>query len=159
MDYNDILRRIRYIVDFNDSAMMSTFALGGEKVSRDDVCSWLKKESDQDYQVCTETQMEAFLEGLIIVKRGKKEGSSPVAQTNLTNNIIFRKLKIALNMKAEEILKTMALADKPISKYELSAFFRKVDHKNFRHCKNQILRNFLKGLAINRSTYPLKTPS
>jgi len=33
-----------------------------------------------------------------------------------------------------------------ISKHELSAFFRKLDHKHYRECKDQILRKFLKGV-------------
>ena len=58
------------------------------------------------------------------------------------------KLKIALNMKAEDVLQTLSLAGFRLSKHELSAFFRKADHKHFRVCKDQVLRNFLQGLQI-----------
>jgi len=61
---------------------------------------------------------------------------------------VFRKLKIAFNLQAEEILTILALADVSISKHELSAFFRRTDHKHYRDCKDQILRNFLTGLQI-----------
>ena len=58
------------------------------------------------------------------------------------------KLKIALNLKAEDVLAIMNLAEFHLSKHELSAFFRKADHKHYRECKDQILRNFLKGLQL-----------
>ena len=51
-------------------------------------------------------------------------------------------------MKAEDVLQTLSLAGFRLSKHELSAFFRKADHKHFRACKDQVLRNFLQGLQI-----------
>jgi uncharacterized protein YehS (DUF1456 family) len=62
--------------------------------------------------------------------------------------MIFMKLKIALSLKAEDVMAILELADFKISKHELSAFFRKPDHKHYRDCKDQILRNFLKGLQL-----------
>jgi uncharacterized protein YehS (DUF1456 family) len=66
----------------------------------------------------------------------------------LINNIVFTKVKIALNLKAEEILELLASADMVISKHDLSALFRKPGHKHYRECKDQILRNFLRGLQL-----------
>jgi len=57
-------------------------------------------------------------------------------------------LKIALDLKDEDILQLMTLADFSMSKHELSAFFRKPGHKNYRECKDQILRNFLQGVQL-----------
>ncbi|MCK5312271.1 MAG: DUF1456 family protein, partial [Desulfobacteraceae bacterium] len=107
-----------------------------------------KKDDDPAFQELSDTQLAIFLNGLINHKRGKKEGSQPVPETRLTNNMIFMKLKIALNLKAEDVLKIMSLADLSISKHELSAFFRRPDHKHYRECKDQILRNFLKGMQL-----------
>jgi uncharacterized protein YehS (DUF1456 family) len=85
---------------------------------------------------------------LIIDKRGKKEGPQPKPEKHLTNNIIFRKLKIALDLKADDVLDILDLANLRISKHELSALFRRSDHKHYRICKDQILRNFLKGVQL-----------
>jgi len=85
---------------------------------------------------------------LINDKRGKKEGPQPEPEQRLTNNIIFRKLRIALDLKAEDVLEIMIMAGLRISKHELSAFFRRPDHKHYRECNDQILRNFLKGLQL-----------
>ncbi|CAA0091999.1 Uncharacterised protein [Zhongshania aliphaticivorans] len=145
---NDVLRRVRYIFDFNDSKMMAIFGLADHHVSREEVSAWLKKEGDEGYEDCSDLLLAVFLNGLIIDMRGQKEGEKPIPEKRLTNNMIFMKLKIALSLKAEDVMAILALADFNISKHELSAFFRKPDHKHYRDCKDQILRNFLKGLQI-----------
>ncbi|MDM8567993.1 DUF1456 family protein [Thiotrichales bacterium HSG1] len=146
MTNNDVLRRIRYIFDFNDSKMIAIFGLADHKVTREQISDWLKKDDDPACKKCSDTELAIFLNGLINDKRGKKEGPQPKLEKNLTNNIIFMKLKIALNLKAEDVLEIMKLADLNMSKHELSAFFRRPNHKHYRDCQNQILRNFLKGM-------------
>jgi uncharacterized protein YehS (DUF1456 family) len=89
-----------------------------------------------------------FLNGLINQRRGRKDGPQPKPEKSMNNNMVFRKLKIAFDLQAEEILSILSLADINISKHELSAFFRRPDHKHYRVCKDQILRNFLTGLQI-----------
>ena len=148
MTNNDILRRIRYIFDFSDTKMMAIFGLVDHPVTQEQIGAWLKKEDDPAYQKCSDTQLAIFLNGLINDKRGEKKGPQPAPEKRLTNNIIFRKLKIALNLKAEDVLAIMALADMRISKHELSAFFRRPDHKHYRDCKDQILRSFIKGMQL-----------
>jgi len=148
MTNNDILRRIRYTFDFNDSKMIAIFSLADHQVTRGQISDWLKKDDDPACQKCSDTQLAIFLNGLINDKRGKKEGSQPEPEKRLTNNIIFVKLKIALNLKAEDILEIMDLANLRISKHELSAFFRRPDHKHYRDCRDQILRKFLKGVQL-----------
>ncbi|MBT3386654.1 MAG: DUF1456 family protein, partial [Desulfobacula sp.] len=118
------------------------------KVTRAQISDWLKKDDDPAFQECSDTWLAIFLNGFINEKRGKKKGARPEPETQLTNNMIFMKLKIALNLKAEDVLEIMALADLKISKHELSAFFRKPGHKHFRECQNQILRKFLKGVQL-----------
>ena len=146
MTTNDIIRRIRYIFDFNDKKMIAIFALADSQVTREQISDWLKKDDDPSYHSCSDVHLATFLNGLIIEKRGKKEGPQPVPETTLNNNIVFRKLKIALDLKNEDVLEIMQLANLRISKHELSAFFRKPGHKHYRECKDQILRNFIKGM-------------
>jgi len=146
MTNNDLLRRLRYTFDFNDDKMMAIFALADLKVTREQLSNWLKKDNDDAYLVFNDPECAAFLNGLINEKRGKKEGAQPEPEQKLTNNIIFRKLKIALNLKDDDILEILQSVDFRLSKHELSAFFRKPGHKNFRFCKDQVLRNFLNGV-------------
>ena len=148
MTNNDVLRRIRYIFDFGDDKMIALFAQAECEVTREQVSNWLKKEDQDDYKALSDSQLATFLNGLINDRRGQKEGAQPTLETELTNNIIFRKLKIALDLKDDDILAIMKLADLRMSRHELSAFFRKVGHKHYRECKDQILRNFMKGLQM-----------
>lgn len=148
MTNNDILRRIRYSFDFSDSRMIDIFAQADYEVTREQISDWLKKEDDPDYKACNDLHLAIFLNGLINDRRGKKEEGTPEPEKHLTNNLIFKKLKIALNLKADDILAILALVDKPVSKPELSAFFRKKGHKHYRQCKDQILRNFLHGVQL-----------
>jgi uncharacterized protein YehS (DUF1456 family) len=145
---NDCLRRLRYILEFDDTKMIGVFAKAEQNVTRTQLSNWLKKEDDPQYEECSDAMFATFLNGLIILKRGKKEGSLPESEQRLGNNSIFRKLKIAFDLKAEDILGILSSVDIHISKHELSAFFRRADHKHYRVCKDQILRNFLMGLQI-----------
>ncbi len=158
MNNNDILRRIRYTFDFDDTRMMAIFALAESEVSRGQVSDWLKKDDTPGCQVCSDTQLATFLNGLINDKRGKKEGPQPQPERRINNNIIFMKLKIALNLKADDVLEVLALGGLQISKHELSAFFRRADHKHYRECKDQVLRNFMKGMQLKYRTEAGKDP-
>jgi uncharacterized protein YehS (DUF1456 family) len=127
MKTNDCLRRIRYILDLGDKDIIGLFALAEHSVVRSEVVAWLKKDDD---------------------KRGPRDGPLPEPEQRMNNNMVFRKLKIAFDLQAEEILQILARADFNISKHELSAFFRRPGHKHYRDCKDQILRNFLMGLQL-----------
>ena len=148
MTNNDVLRRIRYTFDFDDSKMISIFGLAECTVTREQTSDWLKKDDDADFQELTDEELATFLNGLINDKRGKKEGEQPIPEKRMTNNDIFKKLKIALNLKNDDVLEMMTFADFEISQHELSAFFRKKGHKNYRLCKDQILRYFLQGMQF-----------
>lgn len=148
MKANDSLRRIRYILDYDDAQMISVFSEAEHRVTGAQIRAWLKKDDHPDYEECSDVQFALFLNGLINQKRGKKPGPHPEPEHKLNNNIVFRKLKIAFNLQAEDILELLLLADLRISKHELSAFFRNPEHKHYRDCKDQVLRNFLMGLQI-----------
>lgn len=148
MTNNDILRRLRYAFDFKDSAMVGTFAAAEFEVSKEQVSNWLKSDEEPAFVELKDLELATFLNGLINVRRGKREGEQPQPETSLNNNKIFQKLRIALNLKAEDILAIFKLVDFQLSNHELSAFFRKPSSSNYRECKDQILRNFLQGVQI-----------
>lgn len=148
MTNNDILRRIRYISDLDDAAMVKVFALADTEVRRGHVVSWLVKEGEHSYQECNDRMLATFLNGLINMRRGKKKGPQPKPESHLTNNIILRKLKIAFKLESDDIIAILASAGFELTAPELSSFFRKPGHRNYRPCKDQVLRNFLMGLQI-----------
>ncbi len=143
---NDVLRRVRYIFDYSDAKMIALFGQADHKVTRQQISSWLKKDEDAAFVECSDVELAIFLNGLINDRRGKKEGVPAVPESRLTNNVIFNKLKIALNLRADDVLSILALGGSNISQHELSAFFRKPTHRHYRICQDQILRNFLHGL-------------
>jgi len=149
LNNNDVLRRLRYTFNFNDKKMVAIFASAGEDVTREQISQWLKKDNDSDFVALIDSKLAVFLNGFINEKRGKKAGTPPVPEKQLSNNIILTKLKIALNLQAEQVIALLEEVDFRISKPELSAFSRKIDHKHYRECKDQVLRNLLQAIDKN----------
>ena len=151
MTKNDILRRVRYALNINDSTMMEIFKLSGHEVEQSGLINLLKKENEEGYVDCSDKVMGFFLDGLIFHKRGKQEikpGQEKKSGPHLTNNAILKKLRIALELKEDDMVGVLKLADIDISKSELTALFRKEGHRNYKECGDQFLRNFLKGLTL-----------
>jgi len=148
MDNNDIFRRLRFIFDLSDEKMIATFASAECKVSRSQISDWLKKDDHEEFRNILDFQLATFLNGLINEKRGKREGEQAKPEKKINNNIVFKKLKIALNYRDEDILEIFKLVDMRISKTELSAFFRNPKQNQFKPCKDQFIRNFLQGLQL-----------
>lgn len=146
MNNNDVLRRLRYTFDYDDAKMIALFESAEYPATREQISNWMKRDDDPDFQKLRDVWLAAFLNGLINELRGKKEGEQPKPEQNLNNNMIFRKLKIALNLQADDTLEILASEKIQLSKHELSAFFRKPEHKHYRNCKDQVLRNFLAGI-------------
>jgi uncharacterized protein YehS (DUF1456 family) len=153
MTNNDILRRIRYLFDFSELKIIAIFKLANYDVNKADVSYWLKKKDDPLLKELKDRELAIFLNGLIIEKRGKKDGPQPEPEDTLNNNMVFRKLKIALDLKADDILDLFALVNVKLSKHELSAFFRKPDHKSYRPCLDQYLRNFFNALSEHKNKF------
>ncbi len=145
---NAVLRSIRYSFDFGDDAMIAIFGLGGEAVTRAEVSDWLKKDEDPAYQECPDLALASFLNGLIIDRRGRRDGPAPVPESRLTNNLILTKLKIALTFSGDDVMGVLNSAGHHLSKHELSALFRKPRHKHYRTCMDQVLRYFLRGVQL-----------
>ena len=147
MTNNDIIRRLRYTFDYSDDQMIELFKLGRTEVTRAQVSDWLKK--DETVQVkLMDVELASFLNGMIVKNRGAKEGVVMENERQLNNNIIFRKLRIAMNFKDTDIIKVYDEVEMVISKHELSAIFRKPDQRQYKACLDQFLRNFLLGLQL-----------
>jgi len=151
MTNNDLLRRLRYALKLNGETIAELCALGGQEIRPIEVLKLLKKEEETGFVACDDTAMGAFLDGLIISRRGAqdpKPGSIRAPETALNNNLILRKLRIALELTDEAMLAILAKAGVQLSKSELSAMFRAEGHRNYKPCGDQILRNFIRGLTL-----------
>lgn len=151
MTNNDVLRSLRYLLNVSEPALVGIFKLGEQDIGTADIVNFLRGEEDEGYVACPDAVMLGFLNGLIIHRRGKSERApDPAAkpERKITNNIILKKLRVAFELKDEDMHAIFASADYQISKPELSALFRKKGHSNYRACGDQILRYFLKGLTL-----------
>lgn len=169
MNNNDILIRLRYALDIKDTDMLEMFKMGGATVTKEELQKMLIKsknssnekeadefEADENMKKCTNFMIECFLNGFIIFKRGKME-SKPgepekkklmITDNKHVNNIMLKKVKIALSLSSEEMIDIFKDAGIVLSKSELSAVFRKEGQRNYKECGDRYARNFLKGLAI-----------
>ena len=152
MTQNDIIRRVRYALNLNDPTLLDIFRQGDHAVDLTGLKNLMKKEDEPGYVACSDKVLGAFLDGLIIHKRGKKEtapGQAKKPDVQLTNNAILKKVeKYALELKEDDMLAVLKQGGVEISSSELSAFFRKPGHKHYKECGDQFLRGFLKGLAV-----------
>ena len=151
MTNNDFLRRLRYALNIKDNVMVQIFKKGNVVLTREDVIDYLKKDIDEGFKKLNNNDLIAFLDGLIIQKRGKREDGTPVPQVKVTknnlNNILLRKLRIALSFKSSDRIKIFKIGGVEISEGELSALFRSEEHKNYKECGDKYIRVFLKGLT------------
>ena len=152
MNNNDILRRLRYALDISNPTMIEIFKLSGCNIEQPTLLKFMKKEEEDDFIACSNPMLSFFLDGLIIHKRGRRDSDNGQPQkpdAELGNNAILKKLRIALDLKEEDMLALMQLAGVKITKSELGALFRNKGHKNYKECGNQFLRNFLNGLTLS----------
>ena len=159
MTNSDILIRLRYALDIKDTDMEKIFKLGGIDMTQDELQEILTKPEPDDLEEnlsCSNVELESFLNGFIIFKRGAQEPKPGQAErpklaiknNKSVNNVVLKKLKIALSLQSDDMLEILELAGVTLSKGELSAVFRKEGHKNYMECGDRYVRNFLKGLAI-----------
>ena len=144
MTNNDVLRRLRYALDISDREVVALFAAAGYTLEIDELDSLFRKDEDEGFVECPDLMLDLFLKGLIVGRRGRREGETaepPDEKIVLSNNDILKALRIALSLKDEDIVAIMELAGVKASKTEISALFRKKGHPNFRPCGDQFLRN------------------
>lgn len=149
MTHNDVLRSLRYLLNVPDAKLGDIIRLGGGEVSRDELVALLKRDDEEGYRECGHELMARFLDGLVIYKRGKDESRPPPPlEVPVTNNVILKKLRVAFELKEADIIAHIEKGGLHVSKGELSAFFRRPDHRNYRDCGDQFLRNLLKGMSF-----------
>ncbi|WP_028452906.1 DUF1456 family protein [Chitinilyticum aquatile] len=145
---NDVLRSIRFMLDLSDARMAEMVQASGHDVRLDTMQAFLKKVDEPGFAECDDLTLVQFLDALIVLRRGKDESRpAPPIELPASNNLVLKKLRTAFELKDDDICAMLAAAGFTVSKHELSAFFRRKDHKHFRACGDQFLRHFLKGLT------------
>ena len=147
---NDILIRLRYALNITDLKLVEIFALARKPMTAEEIRPYFLKEDEEGYLECDGPTMGAFFEGLVTSRRGRNEGSKgakPDWMTNPSNNDVLKAVRIALELRDDDIMAILKLANIEASKAEINALFRKKGQHNFRPCGDQFLRNFLVGLT------------
>ena len=172
MDNNDILIRLALCAGHQGRGYGGSVPFGWTRIdegSRAERCSRIQRKdeaTDAAGRSCTVRTMinwlaimrhlESFLNGLITSQRGKpqvKPGEPEpkpefVLNNGNVNNMLLKKVKIALTLTNEDMLEILESAGVKVSKSELSAVLRKEGHRNYKPCGDRYARNFLKGLAL-----------
>lgn len=146
MTNNDILRRLRYALNLDNAGVLRLFGLGGHSLSPGDLDLLLKKDDEPGFVECPDILLLAFLDGLVASRRGPRDQGTAEAW-ELNNNLVLRKVRIALELKDSDMLRILEAGGMKASKSELSALFRNPSHRNYMPCRDQLLRRFLAGLA------------
>jgi len=147
MNTNDILYKIQKALKLSSDEMIKAYELAEYKIESEHLDSLLRKRQDKGYKICSFEELGVFLDGLVTLKRGpspKKQESDKVVE--LSNNLILKKLRIALELKEAETEIIFSLGEATLSKQQLASLFRKEGHKNFKECSDELLSAFLDGL-------------
>ena len=145
---NDVIRSVRYMLNISEFKLVELVALAGGDVTQAKMNAYIKKEDEPGFEECPQNVLSRFLNGLVYFKRGKDDSRPPLAPELPTNNVVLKKLRVAFELKDEDILAILESVGFRVSKTELTALFRKEGHHNYRPCGDQLLRNFLKGLTM-----------
>tara|TARA_R110002124_G_scaffold70290_4_gene188710 strand:- start:70283 stop:70762 length:480 start_codon:yes stop_codon:yes gene_type:complete len=148
MTNNEVLQHIRYIFAFSNERISAIFKLAECTKTDDEINNFFRKNGEPAFTRIADNVLASFLDGLIIEFRGAKAGAQAQLEQVINNNIIFNKVKIALALKADEIISLLSSAELTLSKHELSAFFRKPEHKHFRSCNDDTLLKFFNALHL-----------
>jgi uncharacterized protein YehS (DUF1456 family) len=103
---------------------------------------------------CENETLEGFLNGFIVYKRGPKEDKPGIDKKvplsikgrESTNNVVFKKLKIAFSLTNDDIVEIFESSKVRISKNDLTMFLRKEGHKHYRNLDDNYLKIFMDGV-------------
>lgn len=144
---NEILYRIQTALNLTTEEMLEAYILEAFPMEASHLEALLKRRQDKDFIPASYEELGVFLDGLVKLKRGPSpKKSNEDEAVELTNNLILKKLRIALELKEAETEIIFGLADVELSKQQLASLFRKEGHKNFKACSDELLMAFLEGL-------------
>lgn len=146
MKTNKILNKIVEILSLNSEAIQVIFKLENHPIEIVEIQNMFIDENKDEFTSCSYNELGMFLDGLITSKRGASTSSKKDEIIELSNNVILKKLRIALELKSSELVILFALVDVDLKIHEVNALFRKEGTKNYKVCNDELLYLFLEGL-------------
>ena len=141
------LHKIRQALRLDDETMLEIYALEGYPMEEKRLKAILKKPSTKSHENATYEELGLFLDGLIRLRRGEIRNPPPEdAEIELDNNLILKKLRIALQLRDMDMEAIFELGERPMSRAKLRDLFRAPDHPKYLPCPDAVLNDFLLGL-------------
>jgi uncharacterized protein YehS (DUF1456 family) len=147
MNNNEIVRRLRFVLKVDDSVLSECYRLAGCRLPINDINNFLLSEKAKTYSDCPDEHFIQFLDGLIVHLRGPSPNGVP-EPVAINNNVILKKIRIALTLESRDLDNIFMLADCEMSAHEISALFRKPNNKHFVECSDDLLEKFFSGLSL-----------
>lgn len=148
MQINDILYKIKTALSLDNETMLEAYTLAEYTMSEERLANILKRHQDKDYAEANYEELGVFLDGLVLLKRGPSPKTGAIEEVvELSNNLILKKLRVALELKEPELIIIFALAEVVVTKRQIGSLFRKEGGKNFKACSDELLMAFLEGLS------------
>lgn len=142
MNHHDLLRSLATTFDLDAARLAAVLALGGEPASPEEVASLLGEAN----RPVSDALLGQLLDGLIADRRGAPSEPRPATPARLTNNVVLKKLRIALSLQEADVLAALKAGGHPLTPRELGALSRSPDNKRYRACSDEVLAAFLVGL-------------
>ena len=147
MQINDILFKLKKALSLTPKEMIKAYALANYEMTQERLESILKRRQDKGYSEATYEELGVFLDGLVLLKRGASDKvATDDESVSLSNNLILKKVRVAMELREPELVILFALAEQELSKRQIGALFRKEGTKNFKSCSDELLMAFLEGL-------------
>ncbi|MFL2019533.1 DUF1456 family protein [Weissella hellenica] len=157
MHNNDIVRRLQYIFNISSKDMLAIFKLGDLDLTKAEFLAIIAKpaqESARDAQL-SRHDLEKFMNGLIVSQRGRKKNEDgslapqdySMQRDNDINNVVIKKIKIAMSYTTEDLLAFWQAADFKVTKGEVGAMLRRKSHPKYLVAGDQFMRKLLMGMA------------
>ena len=147
MQINDILFKLKTALTLSHEEMIKAYALADYEMTKERLESILKRHQDKGYAEATYEELGVFLDGLVLLKRGPSDKvATDDEAVALTNNLILKKVRVAMELKEAELVILFALGEVTLTKRQIGSLFRKEGGKNFKECSDELLMAFLDGL-------------
>jgi len=143
---NEILSKIQKALTLTNSEILEAYKLADYEMSEEHLLSLLTSDKESGFVECSYEELGLFLDGFIILRRGPNPKKQKSTQTELTNNLILKKLRIALELKEAETEIIFSLGEVELSKQQLASLFRNTNNKNYKECSDELLMGFLDGI-------------
>ncbi|ADV46778.1 DUF1456 family protein [Nitratifractor salsuginis] len=147
MKPGQVLYKIKEALRLDPETMLKIYALEEYPIDEKRLKAILKKPSAKGHENASYEELGVFLDGLIRLRRGEIKSPPPEdAEIELDNNLILKKLRIALELKDPDMEVIFELGERPLSRSKLRDLFRSPQHPKYLLCSDAMLNDFLLGL-------------